>query len=67
MNAAAQPRIVMKATALVKRYGQVVALGGSGMTAWARSAPRPRGAQARSLRSGRAYAGPGRRTMRATK
>jgi len=27
------------------------------MTAWARSAPRPLGAQARSLRSGRAYAG----------
>jgi hypothetical protein len=27
------------------------------MTTWARSAHRPRGAQARSLRSGRAYAG----------
>ena len=67
MNAIAQPRIVMKATALVKRHGQVVALDGSGMTTWARSAPRPRGAQARSLRSGRAYAGPARRTMRATK
>ena len=66
MNAAAQPRVVMKATALVKRYGQVVALDGSGTTTWARSAPRPRGAQARSLRSGRAYAGLGRRTMRAT-
>jgi hypothetical protein len=32
---------------------------GDDMTAWARSAPRPRGAQARSLRSGRAYAGQG--------
>src|SRR3954453_16800699 len=29
MNAIAQPRVVMKATALVKRYGQVVALDGS--------------------------------------
>ena len=29
MNATTQPRIVMKATALVKRYGQVVALDGS--------------------------------------
>ena len=60
MNAIAQPRVVMKATALVKRYGQVVALDGSAMTTRARSAPRPRGAQARSLRSGRAYAGQGR-------
>ena len=59
------PRVVMKATALVKRYGQVVALDGTDfelragedMTARARSAHRPRGAQARSLRSGRASAG----------
>ena len=29
MNAVAQPRVVMKATALVKRYGQVVALDGT--------------------------------------
>ena len=65
MNATTTPRVVMKATALVKRYGQVVALGGSGTTTGARSASRPRGAQARSLRSGRAYAGLGRRTMRA--
>ena len=35
------------------------------MTAWARSAPRPQGAQAGSLRSGRAYAGLGDRTMKA--
>jgi fructose transport system ATP-binding protein len=29
MNAIATPRVVMKATALVKRYGQVVALDGT--------------------------------------
>ena len=36
------------------------------MTTRARSAPRPQGAQARSHRSGRAYAGLGDRTMEAT-
>ena len=58
-------RVVMQAKGLVKRYGQVTALdgvdfelrAGEDMTARARSAHRPRGAQARSLRSGRAYAG----------
>ena len=29
MNAITPPRVVLKATALVKRYGQVVALDGS--------------------------------------
>ena len=50
-----QPGVRMGGTLVLENLDVV---DGEDMTAWARSAPRPRGAQARSLRSGRAYAGP---------
>jgi len=43
--------------ALLKVDGLHAGYGRGQSTAWARSAHRPQGAQARSLRSGRAYAG----------
>ena len=59
MNVSIQKLGVRMGGTLVLENLDLDVVDGEDMTARARSAPRPRGAQARSLRSGRAYAGPG--------
>jgi hypothetical protein len=59
MNVSIQKLGVRMGGTLVLENLDLDVVDGEDMTARARSAPRPQGAQARSLRSGRAYGGPG--------
>ena len=64
MNVSIQKLGVRMGGTLVLENLDLDVVDGEDMTALARSAPRPQGAQARSLRSGRAYAGQGELSVR---